>query len=227
MDELYTDIYEKLSTLQWLMKRHQMLCQTESGPFADTARGQGRILAMLKIQPEIATKDLAYLLGIRQQSLNELLNKLEKNGYVERKPSDADKRVMIVHLTEKGKDVKQSQTDYREIFDCLNPEELEQLSHYLNRLIEAFRAQNDPMSEDANAADWMNRARGRMSGEQFERLMSMRDRAFGRRERPEHLPGAERFAPDYDGPVPDRNGDSPIPGRGWDSPFDPRNRDEK
>ena len=226
MDELYTDIYEKLSTLQWLMKRHQMLCQTESSPFADTARGQGRILAMLKIQPEIATKDLAYLLGIRQQSLNELLNKLEKNGYVERKPSDADKRVMIVHLTEKGKDVEQSQTDYREIFDCLKPEELEQLSHYLNRLIEAFRAQNDPMAEDMDAADWMNRARGRMSSEQFERLMSMRDRAFGRRERPVHLPGAERFAPDYDGPVPDRSDCGPIPGRDW-PPFDPRNHYEK
>ena len=76
MSDIYFDIYEKLSTLQWLMKRHQMFCQAESGPFADTTRGQGRILAMLKIQPEIATKELAYLLGIRQQSLNELLNKL-------------------------------------------------------------------------------------------------------------------------------------------------------
>lgn len=79
MDDIYSNIYEKLSTLQWLMKRHQMFCQAEAGPFADTTRGQGRILAMLKIQPEIATKELAYLLGIRQQSLNELLNKLEKN----------------------------------------------------------------------------------------------------------------------------------------------------
>ena len=91
MDDIYTAIYEKLSTLQWLMKRRQMFSQAESGPFADSTRGQGRILAMLKIQPEIATKDLAYLLGIRQQSLNELLNKLEKNSYVERRPSEKDK----------------------------------------------------------------------------------------------------------------------------------------
>ena len=94
MDDLYTGIYEKLSTLQWLMKRRQMFSQAEAGPFADATRGQGRVLAMLKIQPEIATKDLSYLLGIRQQSLNELLNKLEKSGYVERRPSEADKRVM-------------------------------------------------------------------------------------------------------------------------------------
>lgn len=40
-----------------------MLCQAESVPFADTTRGQGRILAMLKIQSEIAAKELAYILG--------------------------------------------------------------------------------------------------------------------------------------------------------------------
>lgn len=68
--EIYTNIYEKLSTLQWLMKRRQMVGQAESGPFADSTRGQGRVLAMLKIQPEITTKDLSYLLDIRQQSLS-------------------------------------------------------------------------------------------------------------------------------------------------------------
>ena len=103
MDDIYTAVYEKLATLQWLMKRRQMFSQAQSGPFADPTRGQGRILAMLKIQPEIKTRELAYLLGIRQQSLNELLNKLEKSGHVERKPSEKDKRVMVVHLTEKGK----------------------------------------------------------------------------------------------------------------------------
>ena len=58
MNDMYTATYEKLSTLQWLMKRRQMFSQAESGRFADSTRGQGRILAMLKIQPEIATKDL-------------------------------------------------------------------------------------------------------------------------------------------------------------------------
>ena len=90
MDDMYTAVYEKLSTLQWLMKRRQMFSQAQAGPFADPARGQGRILAMLKIQPEIKTRELAYLLGIRQQSLNELLNKLEKSGHVERFSPDYD-----------------------------------------------------------------------------------------------------------------------------------------
>ena len=60
---------------------------------------------------------MAYLLGIKQQSLNELLKKLEKSGYVKRKPSKEDKRVMIVCLTEEGKKVKQKEEEYKEIFD--------------------------------------------------------------------------------------------------------------
>ena len=210
MHDIYSDLYEKLSTLQWLMKRHQMFCQAESGPFADTSRGQGRILAMLKIQPEIATKELAYLLGIRQQSLNELLNKLEKNGYVERKPSENDKRVMIVHLTEKGKQLQQPETDYQSIFNCLLPEELQQLSQYLDRIIEAFQVQTENVSEENNSnIDWMSQARERMGNEHFEQLMSMRERAFGHMRPPKDIPGAERFSENYTGPVPDRRGFPP------------------
>lgn len=209
MDDLYTAVYEKLSTLQWLMKRRQMFSQAQSGPFADPARGQGRILAMLKIQPEIKTRELAYLLGIRQQSLNELLNKLEKSGHVERMPSEEDRRVMVVRLTEKGREVQQPETDYQEIFDCLSPEELRQFEEYLDRIIAAFGRQEADGREEDRITDWMDQARERMGGESFEQLMSMRERAFGsfgRGRSPAGIPGAERFSPDYDGFVPDRGG---------------------
>ena len=207
MDDIYTAIYEKLSTLQWLMKRRQIFSQAGSGTFADSTRGQGRILAMLKIQPEIATKDLAYLLGIRQQSLNELLNKLEKNSYVERRPSEKDRRVMVVHLTEKGKETQEPETNYQEFLGCLSPEELLQFGEYLDRIIAAFRMGAGRSEEEDAGADWMDKARERMGDEQFEQLMSMRERAFGpfgRGTKPDQVPGAERFSPDYDGPVPDR-----------------------
>lgn len=212
---MYTATYEKLSTLQWLMKRRQMFSQAESGRFADSTRGQGRILAMLKIQPEIATKDLAYLLGIRQQSLNELLKKLEKNSYVERRPSEKDRRVMVVHLTEKGKEAQEPEENYQEFLGCLSPEELQQFGEYLDRIIAAFRMEGRSEDEDT-VADWMDKARERMGDEQFEQLISMRERAFGsfgRGAKPDNIPGAERFSPDYDGPVPDRNGFSFFGGR--------------
>ena len=215
MNDMYTATYEKLSTLQWLMKRRQMFSQAESGRFADSTRGQGRILAMLKIQPEIATKDLAYLLGIRQQSLNELLKKLEKNSYVERRPSEKDRRVMVVHLTEKGKEAQEPEANYQEFLGCLSPEDLQQFGEYLDRIIAAFRMEGRSEDEDT-VADWMDKARERMGDEQFEQLISMRERAFGSfgcGAKPDNIPGAERFSPDYDGPVPDRNGFSFFGGR--------------
>lgn len=208
-DDAYTAIYEKLSQLQWMLKRYQMFSQAKFGPFADPTRGQGRILAMLKIQPEIATSDLGYLFGIRQQSLNELLNKLEKGGYVERKPSEADKRVMVVHLTEKGRETQQPETNYLEFLRCLSPEELQQFLEYLDRIIAALRAESGDDGKEDIMADWMDKARERMGKEQFEQLMSMRERAFGsfgRGKAPKDMPGVERFSPDYDGPVPDRDG---------------------
>ena len=216
MDDMYTAVYEKLSTLQWLMKRRQMFSQAQSGPFADPARGQGRILAMLKIQPEIKTRELAYLLGIRQQSLNELLNKLEKSGHVERKPSEKDKRVTVVHLTEKGKKIQQPETGYQEIFGCLSLEELQQFGEYLDRIITTFGIQEVDGREEDNITGWMDQAKEHMGEEPFEQLMSMRERAFGsfgRGRSPAGIPGAERFSPDYDGFIPDRGGFGAFGGR--------------
>ena len=120
MDEKEMELYEKLSRLQWLIQRSRLKDHVKNGPVGDPTRGQGRVLAMLRIQPEISSKDLAYLLGIRQQSLNELLNKLEKKGYVTRVPSETDRRVMLVRLTEQGKQAQDqnSETDDAGIFDC-------------------------------------------------------------------------------------------------------------
>lgn len=56
--------------------------------------------------------------------------------------------------------------------------------------------------------DWTEKAKERMFEAQFKQLMSMRERAFGsfgQKEKLAGIPGAERFSPDYDGPVPARS----------------------
>ncbi|MCL2322220.1 MAG: MarR family transcriptional regulator [Oscillospiraceae bacterium] len=90
------------------------------------------------MKPEISTKELSYLLDIRQQSLNELLNKLEKQDFVTRTQSETDKRVLMVNLTEKGKNVQSQDVGYSDIFNCLNEEEKEAFSEYLTRVISAL-----------------------------------------------------------------------------------------
>ena len=114
-----------------------------------------------------------------------------------------------MHLTEKGKESQEPETNYQEFLGCLSAEELQQFGEYLDRIIAAFRTGTGGGEDEDTMADWMDKARERMGDEHFEQLMSMRERAFGsfgRGAKPDNIPGAERFSPDYDGPVPDRGG---------------------
>lgn len=106
----------------------------------DPRNGQGRILKLLQKTETISQKDMAFLLGIRPQSLGELLRKLESSGHVVRTPSETDKRVMMVSLTEQGKNVQLDLHNDEAVFSCLNEEEQQQLKtcceHLLERLEE-------------------------------------------------------------------------------------------
>ena len=135
------ELNEKLAQIQWLLHKQQIRGWAASGPMADTTRGQGRILAVLKLRDGISTKDLSYLLGVRISTLNELLAKLEKGGYVIREPSEHDKRIMLVKLTEKGKNEHQTEpSDYGDIYSCLSDEEQKVFGNFLDRIIDALHA---------------------------------------------------------------------------------------
>ena len=146
---MQNELYEKVAQFQWLLRKKQMRDWAEKGPMADRTHGQGRILAVLKLRDGISTKDLSYLLGVRVSSLNELLSKLEKGGYVTREPFEQDKRVMLVKLTEKGKNEQQPEPlDFSEIFSCLSDEEQENFGEYLDRIISALYASFGDDNED-------------------------------------------------------------------------------
>lgn len=194
MEKDYLDLQEKLLKLQWLIQRQRMQEHMENGPLADPTRGQGRVLALLKLQPDISTKDLSYLLGIRQQSLNELLNKLEKNGLVTRVQSEDDKRVMLVRLTEKGENIKQADSDFDRIFDCLEDDEKAEFGKYLDRIIDSLEAALG-LEEDEEFSEWIDNVRSRIGFDKFERMMSMR----GGMHRKFHGMAHERFSHTHGG----------------------------
>ncbi|MDR1069198.1 MAG: MarR family transcriptional regulator, partial [Gracilibacteraceae bacterium] len=133
------ELYEKLASLRWLLHKRRLRGWAHRGPLADHTQGQGRILAFLKLRDNISTKELSYLLGIAVSSLNELLAKLEKSGHVTREPSEEDKRVMLVRLTEKGRSEEQPEiSDRSDIFACLSEAEQGTLEDYLDRIIAAL-----------------------------------------------------------------------------------------
>ena len=148
MDEKNRDLLEQFMQMHGLLVRRFHRRHMANGPMGTPYSGQGRVLKFLKLKPEFTQKELAELMGLRSQSLGELLAKLEKNGYVTRAPSETDRRVITVRLTEKG--VGASEEDLQDeanLFDCLSEEEQTQLSDYLRRLIHTMEEQSmDPLN---------------------------------------------------------------------------------
>lgn len=172
--DMNTELYEKLAKLQWLLQRQHLKTHAAVGPMADTSRGQGRILAFLRMKDGISTKDLSYMLDIRVSSLNELLAKLEKAEYITRKPSETDKRIMLIYLTQKGQEEEGHEIDSVNIFSSLSSEEQIAFGDYLTRVIMALEEELGTDGERDVMAMWMEAAKERMGTEEFEKLMAMR-----------------------------------------------------
>ena len=141
MDNDTTTLLNQLYRLEWLLRRKEFERYREGGPWGSPHRGQGRVLALLKLHPEISQKDLGAILDIRSQSLGELLAKLEKQGLIERESSEEDKRVMMVRLTEAGKaggEEQEASSDADSFASCLSEEERTNFAGYLRRIIESL-----------------------------------------------------------------------------------------
>lgn len=133
------DLYEQFIRLEWLVRRYQFKNMREYGPMMNKHKGQGRVLALLRLKPEISQKDLSSILDIRSQSLGELLSKLEKSGYITRTTSQTDRRIMEIKLTDAGKeaaDRQQDTSDEEDLFGCLDEAEQNTLNGLFLKLIE-------------------------------------------------------------------------------------------
>ncbi len=150
------DLFTQLAKLQWLMRRSFMMHSGGHGPMNDPHRGQGRILALLKMQPEITQKELSYLLDMRPQSLGEFLLKLEKNGYITRTPSEKDRRIVEIKLTDKGLAETERALDRNDAFRCLTEEEQQQFNAFIERIMASLREKLG-MDTEASEQEWKKR----------------------------------------------------------------------
>lgn len=129
-------IYEQLQQLQMLMQRAAF---DHFGNAHNVHRGKGWVLALLNIKPEINQKELTCLLNMSKQAAEELINELEKSGYIMREPSVEDKQVMTIRLTEEGAKATSNVDDITsrifKVFDCLNDDEQAMFSEFLERII--------------------------------------------------------------------------------------------
>jgi DNA-binding MarR family transcriptional regulator len=97
------------------------------------------------MNPEISQKDLTFVLGMRPQSVGELLQKLEDKELITRKASDQDRRIMIIRLTDVGKEEAEKiseRPDFgEELFADFTDEEKEEWSRLVEKLSETLKNQ--------------------------------------------------------------------------------------
>jgi DNA-binding MarR family transcriptional regulator len=70
--------------------------------FSDLRPSHGRVLEHLTHEDGLMTRTLAELAGMTAQSMGELVDELERLGYVQRRPDARDRRAKRVFLTERG-----------------------------------------------------------------------------------------------------------------------------
>ena len=173
-----------------------------AAPWADARQGQGRVLALLKIKPEITQRELTFLMGMSRQSLAELLGKLERQGLIEREPSTTDRRVVVVRLTQAGEEAEQgghAGLGMDSILDCLDDDEAARFADYLGRVIERLEQEFGDDADERRQQIWAF-------------LRDGDPRRFGQ------IPGYVAGIPGYMGADPRLVGDPRLAGR------DPRSR---
>ena len=118
-----------------------------------TRQGQGKILSILRRENGIGQKELAERLQIRPASLSELLDKMQKSGWIQRQVNERARRKINVFLTDSGQIVSEQMMEARRdmangVFGVLNPEEQTQLEILLSKLISELEdSGKDEMSD--------------------------------------------------------------------------------
>lgn len=110
--------------------------------------GQYRCLCFLEEEGEMTQKQLAEKMEIRPASMSELLYKLEKKGFIERRSSLHDKRSVVVSLSESGKAEVLSFYEKRkkahcELLSALQEEEKALFGRLLLKIQEHYRKKDE------------------------------------------------------------------------------------
>lgn len=118
-------------------------CGQKLGSHHGGRQTQGRILKILYLHGPMTQKMLQDKLDIQPGSMSEIAAKLEHKGLLVRDKDASDKRKILLSLTEAGReDVEQfrekAKQQHSHDFDTLTPEEQEQLSRLLEKLLDGW-----------------------------------------------------------------------------------------
>ena len=114
---------------------------------------EANALRMISHTKQLSQQHLADLLGEDKSQITRMVNRLEKEGYVTRKPGTEDKRVKLVLPTEKAHtvramDVEWNNRYYEWLTSELSPREKEQFMNTLEKLaVRALESRKNGFAE--------------------------------------------------------------------------------
>jgi DNA-binding MarR family transcriptional regulator len=100
----------RLATLRLARRIRQQRADDELSP------GQSAVLAVLDRTGGATPNELSAYEQVSPPSMNRTLNALQAAGYIERTPSGDDRRMVIVTLSEAGRDVVRQTRERRDVW---------------------------------------------------------------------------------------------------------------
>jgi DNA-binding MarR family transcriptional regulator len=138
-----TEIAVSSETLVMLFRRAVHSMTRSHHHHGHSHHAQAHVLSIIKEKNSIAQHDLMEMLNVRSASLSEILGKLERNGFINRRREEHDKRSVVVTVTEQGDAVMSEYQQRRSksadaLFASLTADERRQLADILNKIINSL-----------------------------------------------------------------------------------------
>ena len=106
----------------------------------ELVKGQARLLLLIRDNDGCTQKELANYVGVKYSSMSERLDKLEKNGYIERTTDSENMKYKRIFITSEGKTaVIQCRKILKEVdeqmFKGMTKKDKAQFETYLNKIL--------------------------------------------------------------------------------------------
>lgn len=114
---------------------------------------QGRIFFALWQKDGISIRELAQKTSLEKSTLTSMLDRLEKNGFIQRVPSKDDRRKILIKLTEKDREMQAVYTqicgEKLELFyKGFTEKEIDKFEGYLSRILNNLESAEKAKSKE-------------------------------------------------------------------------------
>lgn len=113
-----TEIVERYERATYMINRRLSSKVREVLP-SDITPEQLFILRYLKRNSDVSSSELSDLLCVGKSTISSIINRMVNKGYVERIPSQEDRRVVYLSLTEEGE--RQHHSVEQDIYNIIQP----------------------------------------------------------------------------------------------------------